>query len=206
MTKTNPVTKTNRRLHTSASTSWSRSCCSQSRNAKVPAEPEPACAPAPAWCAPSATAEDEEDTVFKLQEALEARGIRHPEQLVSYQEELMDCPPDLEAMIGIEAVQETKSRVCSNSIRFTSGKHWWEFGLPCYVKHLRHQRGQQEQEHAFQLEAEVKLRHAAEERAKEKAREVDEINEEMDELRDELDRAKGREEALHAVIHRCRWG
>ena len=45
-----------------------------------------------------------------------------------------------------------------------------------------------------------------EERCAECAREIDELSKEMDELRDELVRAKGREEALHAVIHRCRWG
>ena len=37
-------------------------------------------------------------------------------------------------------------------------------------------------------------------------RETSELGEEVDELRDALLKAKGREEALHDVIHRCRWG
>jgi uncharacterized protein YdcH (DUF465 family) len=35
--------------------------------------------------------------------------------------------------------------------------------------------------------------------------EIDELNDEIGELESALERAKGREEALHAVIQRWRW-
>ena len=60
-------------------------------------------------------------------------------------------------------------------------------------------------DHSADLEQEVQRRSEAEARSAERAREMDEQNGEIDELRDALERAKGREEALHAVIQRCRW-
>jgi len=168
-------------------------------------EPELAPAPAPAQPAPPPATEDVNDTIFKLHEALEAKGIRCPVHLISYQQDDEACPPDLVALIGSEAVQEIKDRVCSRSIRLTSGKLWWDFALPQYVRFLRDDRARLQQDHAADLELEVQRRSEAEARSAERAREMYEQNGEMDELRDALERAKGREEALHTVIQRCRW-
>lgn len=166
-------------------------------------EPAPAPVPAPAPPGPPSAANNVEDNVFTLCEALEAKGVRCPLELLHYEEESAACPPDLEALIGSEAVQEIRDRVCSSSIRFTSGKDWWEFGLPRYARMLFQDRARIKQHHAEDMDSEAER--CAEETERARA-EIDELNEEIDELRDQLERAKGREEALHAVIHRCRWG
>jgi len=90
-------------------------------------------------------------------------------------------------------------------VRPSSGKLWWEFALPQYVRFLRHDRARLQLDHSADLEQEVQRRSEAEARSAERAREMDEQNGEIDELRDAPERAKGREEALHAVIQRCRW-
>ena len=83
---------------------------------------------------------------------------------------------------------------------------WWEVALPGYLRELRWDRERQKVSHAADLKIEVASREAAEEREREARREISELGEEVDELRDDLLKAKGREEALHDVIHRCRWG
>jgi hypothetical protein len=180
-------------------------------NAEAELEPEPApaapvSAPAPAPTpapTPAPAPATEEDTVSQLHEALQARGIRCPERLVHYREEDATCPPDLEAAIGSEAVQEMQKRIAP--VCMSDASSWWEVALPAFVKVLLSERARTEQDHAADMEYDATRRADAEARCTKLVSEIDELNDEISELESALERAKGREEALHAVIHRCRW-
>ena len=168
-------------------------------------EPEPTPVPTPAPPACASAPEDVNDTIFKLHEVLEAKGIRCPHELIDYREDDVACPPDLAAMLGSEAVQEMQDRVI-RTLTIDRPSMWWEWVLPSYVKLLQGERALLKQQHAERdhAEAEQRAEHSTE--RMEQAKEIDELNGEIEELQSDLDRAKGREEALHEVIRRCRWG
>ena len=63
-----------------------------------------------------------------------------------------------------------------------------------------------QQDHAADLEWEASLLTEERRQNQNRSLHIDELNSELNDLKDELQLARGREEALHAVIHRCRWG
>ena len=139
------------------------------------------------------------------QEKLASRGIRCPYKLLHYREGDAACPPDLEAHIGSEAVQEIRDEVIRGRGHYTNGSDWWDLALPSYVTFLRLERTRLQRDHAADLEYEEGRRVEAEDRERKREKDIEKLEEEMDSMRDALQRAKGREEALHAVIQRCRW-
>ena len=86
------------------------------------------------------------------------------------------------------------------------GDEWWELGLPSLCRCLVDQRAKLKQDHAADLEWEASQLSEARRHAQNRANYIDELNSEINDLKDELLKASAREEALHAVIHRCRWG
>ena len=88
----------------------------------------------------------------------------------------------------------------------SSSDAWWTIALPSLVKKLLSERARQQQDHAADLEWEASQLAAERAQNQGRANLIDELFAEINDLKDELVRAKGREEALHAVIHRCRWG
>jgi hypothetical protein len=151
--------------------------------------------------APATQTEKAERTITDLYDALSAQGIRCPFYLTPGPIQDRSVPPDLVAAIGSEAVEELRATSQSD----TTGDEWWAVALPCFVKRLRAERARLIQKHKAVTEFD------ATELSREKARlcqadnTIAELEEENDDLKAALERAKGREEALHEVIQRCRW-
>ena len=90
-------------------------------------------------------------------------------------------------------MQEMQERVVRQHV-MEGEWEWWSWALPQYLQQLRWDRERLKEDHAADLEYEVFMREAAEERAREARRETSELDKEVDELRDALQKAKGREE------------
>ena len=100
-------------------------------------------------------------------------------------------------------MQELRAKSISTAY---TGDEWWELGLPSFCRCLVDQRAKLKQDHAADLEWEASQLSEARRHAQNRANYIDELNSEINDLKDELLKASAREEALHAVIHRYRWG
>ena len=101
-------------------------------------------------------------------------------------------------------MQELRAKSISTAY---TGDEWWELGLPSFCRHLVDQRAKLMQDHAADMAWEASQLSEARRHNQNRAMNyIDELNSEISDLKDELLKASGREEALHAVIHCCRWG
>ena len=171
-------------------------------------EPAPVPAPAPRAVAPHAPTPADEATdtdamITELYDKLKAKGVCCPTYILPHDpQEDRSMPPDLAAALGDEAAQELRDRAPS----YVTGDDWWFHALPLLVKLLVADRGRLKRDHAADLDYEATRLREEKLRREEDTREISELKEEIYGLQDALERAKGREEALHAVIQRCRWG
>ena len=117
---------------------------------------------------------------------------------------------EMYSLIGLKDDVRLRVRVRAQELRasssVSSSDAWWTLALPSLVKKLLSERARQQQDHAADLEWEASQLAAERAQNQGRANLIDELFAEINDLKDELVRAKGREEALHAVIHRCRWG
>ena len=153
------------------------------------------------------------DLVTAMHKALEARGIRCPESYVTYEQDDEHMPPDLAEAVGSDAARQLQAFGSC----YSGADQWWTIALPLFVRHLVSEHAATltriEREHDMALDA-ANARRVLEEglcadwekRYIEQAEELEAEMETVEQLRGELREAKGREEALHAVIQRCRWG
>jgi hypothetical protein len=147
---------------------------------------------------------------------LKAQGISFP--FLSYQhyeEKTGAIPPDLVKALGADATQAL--RAWTPDSMNLHGEDWWSCGLPHFTKQLLYEKTRNEIYHAEDLEESKECEKLAEARVKEAREDAERQSEEdwsrisalelqQEELRNyQLREAKGREDALHAVIHRCRW-
>jgi len=146
---------------------------------------------------------------------LKAQGISFP--FLSYQhyeEKTGAIPPDLVKALGPDATQAL--RAWTPDSMNLHGEDWWSCGLPHFTKQLLYEKTRNEIYHAEDLEESKECEKMAEARVKEAREDAERQSEEdwsrisalelqQEELRNQLREAKGREDALHAVIHRCRW-
>jgi hypothetical protein len=132
----------------------------------------------------------------ELEARLRDHGLRFP---MTFLEELErndnSIPPDLAELLGREGVQRMWACVSERGEPHLDGDEWWTSGLFQFVRQLM---GRVDclTERRDELEARLKEWHADHaERCEENVK-----------LLGELRAAEAREEALHEVIRRCRWG
>lgn len=133
-------------------------------------------------------------------------------------EPIEDCPipPDLVAALGREGVQMMGE---SNLLYMDTAARWWSSGLPSFTRKLICQvkceklrteelqrRLDYEKESREQYEISTRKQQDAFDRdGEDRDAEIEVMERDLREVQGQLREAKGREDALHAVIHRCRW-
>ena len=174
----------------------------------------------PAPLAPACANEDEDGTdetpepkrqrLEDFRDTLRAEGLKFPFLLYEeYREKQSGAiPPDLGKVLGPDATQALWGAL-GDSMRL-EGEGWWSVGLPLFTRRLLQDKVRDEGYHEEDMEqARADVKEAQEDARRQRAEDFATINaqeEEIEELRGQLREAKGREDALHAVIHRCRWG
>ena len=111
-------------------------------------------------------------------------------------------PPDLAKALGPDAAQRMRDTVDNPQM---NGEQWWSIGLPNYVRGLLHTEQVDREYYEGMLSDEYKETHRAKCEAAAAEAQLEEAEETIEELRGQLREAKGREDALHEDIHRCRW-
>jgi len=139
---------------------------------------------------------------------LRAEGIKFPNRMYElHDRESHAIPPDLGKALGPDATQALWAQLEHLQLNSES---WWTCGLPLYTQQLLKEKVRDDGYHAEDIEAsEAREKEAREDAARQREEDISTISaleDELEELRGQLREAKGREDALHGVIDRCRWG
>ena len=142
---------------------------------------------------------------YSFEKDLHSIGCYFPWALVEdYQKEDCSMPPDLIKSLGPDAAQVMQDRLGAEHCLV--GEQWWSKGLPLFVKLLLQDLENERKWHKEDLELEKQDTRRAEQTREQAEAELEEAENTIGALRGDLRQAAGREEALHKVIHDCRWG
>jgi hypothetical protein len=146
--------------------------------------------------------------ITDFEDFLRAEGIKFPIHMIAQQDrESGAIPPDLGKALGPDATQALWAELEHMHL---DSESWWSCGLPLYTRQLLQEKVRDDGYHAEDIEAsEARVKEAHEEAARQREEDfstISALEDEIEELRGQLREAKGREDALHGVIDRCRWG